>query len=117
MKFATFSSTAALVVALLAASVQAGYPDDADGHFNRRLPAGGNGQGQGQGQGQGNGNGKPGADDDEIGVIVVWKNAIVSISEKMRANCIYYCPLSHSPIIIKCSSSYAQNDIRIHAGP
>jgi hypothetical protein len=71
MKFANFSSTAALAVALLAASANAGYPDEADGHVNRRLPAGGNGNGQGQGQG----NGKPGADDDEIGVIVVWKNA------------------------------------------
>lgn len=74
MKFANFSSTAALAVALLAASANAGYPDEADGHVNRRLPAGGNGNGQGQGQG----NGKPGADDDEIGVIVVWKNANVS---------------------------------------
>ena len=74
MKFANFPSTAALATALLAVSAHAGYPDEADGHISRRLPAGGNGKGQGQG----NGNGKPGADDDEIGVIVMWKNEKVS---------------------------------------
>ena len=85
MKFATFPSATALAVALLAASAHAGFPDGAEGHFNRRLPAQGNGQGHGHGHGHGNGNGNaktkgppPGADDDEIDVIVKWKNTGVS---------------------------------------
>ena len=77
MKFATFPSATALAVALLAVSAHAGFPDGAEGHFNRRLPAGGNGNGNGNGNGGGNGNGKPGADD-EIDVIVKWKNSNVS---------------------------------------
>ena len=74
MKFVNFPSSAALAVALLAVSAYAGHPDEADGHLSRRLPAGGNGKAQGNG----NGNGKPG-DDEEIGVLVVWKNASVSL--------------------------------------
>ena len=54
--------------------------DGAEGHFNRRLPAGGNGNGNGNGNGGGNGNGKPGADD-EIDVIVKWKNTSVSTAQ------------------------------------
>ena len=78
MKFATFPSAAALAVALLAVSAHAGFPDEeANSHFIRRLPAGGNGKANGNGNGGGNGNGKPGADD-EIDVIVKWKNSNVS---------------------------------------
>ena len=80
MKFVNFPSSAALAVALLAVSAYAGHPDEADGHLSRRLPAGGNGKAQGNGNngnGNGNGNGKP-KDDEEIGVIVVWKNSSVS---------------------------------------
>ena len=79
MKFATFPSATALAVALLAVSAHAGFPDGAEGHFNRRLPAGGNGNGNGNGNDNGKTKGPPpGADDDEIDVIVKWKNTGVS---------------------------------------
>ena len=77
MKIVNFLSSAALAVALLAVSAYAGHPDEADGHLSRRLPAGDNGKAQGNGNNGNNGNGKPG-DDEEIGVIVVWKNESVS---------------------------------------
>ena len=84
MKFATFPSAAALAVALLAVSAHAGFPDEeANSHFIRRLPAGGNGRGQGNrngGGGNGTGAGKPGVDD-EIDVIVKWKNTSVSTAQ------------------------------------